>query len=80
MYPLPGSSFYAVESTTDQKGEGIEQIEAETAASKEGSWSRQLGAQGSRVLGRGLRELGVPLLSEGEGASRGTCTRQGRFK
>lgn len=51
-----------MESTTDEKGEGVEQTEAETATSEEVSWPRQLGAQRSRVLGRGLRELGAPLL------------------
>jgi hypothetical protein len=54
----PWNSFCAVESTTDEKGEGNEQTEAETEASEEVSWPRQLGALRSRVLGRGLRELG----------------------
>jgi hypothetical protein len=58
----PRNSFCAVESTTDEQGQGNEQTEAETAASEEVSWPRQLGAQRSRVLGRGLRELGAPLL------------------
>lgn len=74
------NSFCAVESTTDEKGEGNEQTEAETAASEEGSRPRQLGAQRSRVLGCGLRELGGPALGEGKGSSRGTCTRQTGFK
>jgi len=58
----PQKSFCAVESTTDDEGEGNEQTEAETAASEEVSWPRQLGAQRSRVLGRGLRKLGASLL------------------
>jgi len=76
----PRNSFCAVESTTDEKGEGNEKTEAETAALEEVSWPRQLGAQRSRVLGRGLRELGGPALRGGEGSSRGTCTRQRGFK
>jgi len=40
----PRNSFCAVESTTDEEGEGIEQTEAEMAASEEVSWPRQLGA------------------------------------
>lgn len=58
----PRNSFCAVESTTDEKGEGNEKTEAETAALEEESWPRQLGAQRSGVLGRGLRELGAQLL------------------
>jgi len=58
----PRNSFCAVESTTDEEGEGIEQTEAETAALEEVRWPRQLGAQRSRVLGHGLREMGAPLL------------------
>ena len=38
------NSFCAVESTTDEQGEGTEEIEAERAALEEVSWPRQLGA------------------------------------
>lgn len=74
------NSFRTVESTTDEKGEGIEQTEAETATSEEVSWPRQLGAQRSPSFGAWVKGAGVPALRVGEGGSRGACTRQTGFK